>query len=118
MAEITHGDVTVTYADHIEIPPEAGKMSSEDLARLEKARRGVGITAIMTATSVRKFPDIAPRDVSADEMEKLNRVAVVMTAATGAFAVLTVVGPAVKSKDEKPSSAKISAVPGGLEVRF
>ena len=34
-------------------------------------------------------------------MEKLNKVAVVMTAATGAFAVLTVVGPAVKSKDKK-----------------
>jgi tetratricopeptide (TPR) repeat protein len=52
------------------------------------------------------------------QVETLNKVAVGMTVATGAFAVMTILGLTVKKKDEKLSSARISPVPGGIEVRF
>jgi hypothetical protein len=75
MAEKTHGNVTITYGDHIQIPDEAGTLASTDLARLEKARRGVGITAVLTAAALRKQPDLAPKGVTADELEALGKQA-------------------------------------------
>ena len=53
------------------------------------------------------------------QAENLNTAAVIMTAATGAFAVLTVVGALLpKWRKESPDGAVISVRPGGLEVRF
>ena len=52
------------------------------------------------------------------ETEKLNKIAVGMTVATGAFAVLTAVGLAVKKNGKESSPVELSALPGGLEVRF
>ena len=54
-----------------------------------------------------------------NEMERYNKVAIAMTAVTGAFAIMTVVGAFVKrNKKEKPSAAKVSAAPVGLKVSF
>jgi hypothetical protein len=75
MAERAHGNVTITYGDHIQIPEEAGTLSAAVLSRMEKARRGVGITAVLTAASLRKQPDLAPKGVTPDELESLGRQA-------------------------------------------
>jgi hypothetical protein len=75
MAELSKGTVTVKYDDGIKVPPEAGTLSALDLARLEKPRRGVGVTALATADAVRKRPDLAPKGVTADELEDMGRQA-------------------------------------------
>jgi len=75
MAEMTKGTVSVVYDDGIKVPPEAGTLSAQDLARLEKPRRGVGVTAQATADAVRKRPDLAPKGVTADELEDMGRQA-------------------------------------------
>ncbi len=58
-----------------------------------------------------------------DELEAqathLNAAAVGLTMAAGAFAVAAVVGAVLKKTNkESPQSAQVSAVPGGIEVRF
>jgi hypothetical protein len=75
MAEMNHGTVTIQFADHIQIPPEAGTLSPSDIARIEKARRGVGATAMLTAEAIRKQPQLAPGGVTADELEAIGRQA-------------------------------------------
>jgi hypothetical protein len=75
MAEMTKGDVTVKFIDSIVIPPEAGKLSVSEVQALEKARRGVGVTAVMTAQAIRKYPEVAPKDVDADELESMGHQA-------------------------------------------
>ncbi|HUT77106.1 MAG TPA: hypothetical protein VM285_05435, partial [Polyangia bacterium] len=75
MAEMKHGTVSLTIADHIQLPPEAGDLTAKDLARIEKARRGVGVTAQLTAEAARKHPQILPDDVTPDELEAQGRQA-------------------------------------------
>jgi hypothetical protein len=75
MSEMTRGDVTVKYTDSIVIPPEAGRLSVSEVQALEKARRGVGVTAVMTAQAIRKYPDVGPKDVNADTLESMGHQA-------------------------------------------
>ncbi len=75
MAEMTKGTVTVQYADNIVVPQRAGKMSIAEVQQLEKARSGVGVTAVLTAEAMRKYPEVAPGDVNADELERMGHQA-------------------------------------------
>jgi hypothetical protein len=75
MAELTKGTVTVKYDDGIKVPPEAGTLSITDIRRLEKTRRGVGVASLATAEAIRKRPDLAPKGVTADELEDQGRQA-------------------------------------------
>lgn len=51
---MTQGSVTLTCTETLQIPDKAGKMSVEEVSRIEKARRGVGITCERTAEALRK----------------------------------------------------------------
>lgn len=56
MAEIKQGTVTVVLPDDIRIPEQAGDLTSKDMQRLAKARRGVGLTCEVTAVAIEKDP--------------------------------------------------------------
>ena len=56
MPELKQGSVSVAIPDHIVLPPEAGELTLKDMQRLEKARRGVGLTCEATATAIEKDP--------------------------------------------------------------
>jgi hypothetical protein len=56
MAELKHGTITVMIPDHIPLPENAGSLTSVELARLEKPRRGLGLACQKTAEAIRKHP--------------------------------------------------------------
>ena len=56
MPELKQGSVSVAIPDHIVLPAEAGELTSKDMQRLEKARRGVGLTCAATAAAMEKDP--------------------------------------------------------------
>ncbi len=56
MADIRHGTVTVTIADEFMPPPEAGNLGPDEVRRIAKAPRGLGLIC----------------DVAADAMEKVG----------------------------------------------
>jgi hypothetical protein len=55
MAEVKHGSVTVTLPDPLSPPPEAGKMTPEQVQRLPKARRGLGLLGQHVADAINKL---------------------------------------------------------------
>ena len=57
MPELKQGTVSVLIPDHITVPDQAGELSTKEVQRLEKARRGVGLTCDMTAAAIEKNPD-------------------------------------------------------------
>jgi hypothetical protein len=52
MPEIHEGTVTVQLPEGIEVPEKAGNLSDDAVRRLVKVRRGVGLTAMRTATEM------------------------------------------------------------------
>ncbi len=54
MTEIKQGTVTVVLPDDIQIPEQAGELTSKDMQRLAKARRGIGLTCEATAAAIGK----------------------------------------------------------------
>lgn len=56
MADVKQGSVTVVIPDHIAIPAQAGELTSKDVQRLQKARRGIGLTCDATAAAMDKDP--------------------------------------------------------------
>lgn len=54
MADIRHGTVTVTIADHLAPPPEAGNLGPEEVRRIAKAPRGIGLICDATADVLEK----------------------------------------------------------------
>src|SRR5688572_20796365 len=54
MAEIKHGTITLTIPDEFALPDQAGKMKPEDVARLPKAPRGVGLACTYAADAITK----------------------------------------------------------------
>lgn len=53
-----------------------------------------------------------------DEMISRRNAAIVLTATTGAFAVLTTVGLILSKKKKPHQSSRVSIVPGGMTVQF
>ena len=76
MATLTQGTVSITHPDHIHIPPEAGKLSAEQIAALEKPRRGLGLACEKTAEAMKKYPDrLTVKDVDPVELARDGRAA-------------------------------------------
>jgi hypothetical protein len=56
--DLTHGTVTVSYPAHIDIPANAGKLSPDEVNKIPKARRGVGLACEKTAEALAKAPSV------------------------------------------------------------
>jgi hypothetical protein len=54
MADIRHGTVTVTVADEFAPPPEAGNLGPDEVRRIAKAPRGIGLICDATADGIEK----------------------------------------------------------------
>jgi hypothetical protein len=54
MADIRHGTVTVTIGDAFAPPPEAGNLSPDEVRRIAKAPRGIGLICEATADAAEK----------------------------------------------------------------
>jgi hypothetical protein len=54
MAEIKHGTVAVTVDDTLSLPEKAGNMTPEEVRRVPKARRGIGLVGEHTADALTK----------------------------------------------------------------
>jgi hypothetical protein len=70
MAEVKHGSVAVTLPDSLTPPPEAGKMTPEEVQRLPKARRGIGLVGQHVADAIVKLGPsfILPAGVTAETL--------------------------------------------------
>lgn len=54
MADVQHGTVTVKIADEFAPPPEAGNLGPEEVRRIAKAPRGIGLICDAAADAVEK----------------------------------------------------------------
>lgn len=54
MAQIEHGSIAVTIPDALTPPDKAGKMSPEEIARIPKAPRGLGLACEKAADAMKK----------------------------------------------------------------
>ncbi len=54
MADVRHGTVTVTIADEYAPPPEAGNLGPDDVRRIAKPPRGLGLICDAAADAVEK----------------------------------------------------------------
>src|SRR5262245_15870768 len=76
MGKLEQGTVTVVYPDDIKLPEKAGKMPPEEVARIEKARRGVGLACEKTAEALKKYgARVSGAGVDPDELEKAGEMA-------------------------------------------
>ncbi len=66
MAQIKHGTVVVTIDDKLTPPDKAGKMSAEEVKRIPKAPRGIGLVGEHTADAIAKAGDkfTPPKDIT------------------------------------------------------
>lgn len=55
MTDVKHGTVTVTVPDHLAPPERAGKMTPDEVQRLVKARRGLGLLGQHVADAITKL---------------------------------------------------------------
>ncbi len=75
MPQLTHGTVTVSVPDHIEIPAQAGNLSAEQVLALPKARRGIGLACDQAATALGNVKDFAAGGITPDSLRKKGRMA-------------------------------------------
>lgn len=54
MVDIRHGTVTVSIPDELAPPPEAGSLGPDEVRRIAKAPRGMGLICDTTADAVEK----------------------------------------------------------------
>jgi hypothetical protein len=52
MAELKFGSVTITIPEGLALPEEAGKLSPDEVRRLAKARKGLGLACEQTARAI------------------------------------------------------------------
>jgi len=70
------GIVVISLPDHIQIPAEAGKLTSEELNRKAKPRLGIGLAAEKTAEAMQKYPgQLTIPGVGADDLASLGKQA-------------------------------------------
>lgn len=59
MAEIKAGSVTVVLPEKIEVLEKAGKLTPDEIAKNpDKPRPGVGLACKLTATAIKKYPEL------------------------------------------------------------
>jgi hypothetical protein len=57
MAEIKHGNVTVNIPDHLALPAEAGSLTAEEVRRIPKPRKGLGLACEHSAQAMEAAGD-------------------------------------------------------------
>jgi hypothetical protein len=57
MSQLKQGSVVIELPSHIEILPEAGKLTPEQQRSMEKPRRGLGLACEQTAAAMQKDPE-------------------------------------------------------------
>jgi len=57
MAEVKHGTVSVTFDDSLKPPEQAGKLSPDELARIARPPRGIGLACEQAADAIDKAGD-------------------------------------------------------------
>ena len=74
MADIKHGTVTVSIADELAPAPEAGSLGPDEVRRIAKAPRGIGLICDATADAMEKAGAkfTAPGGVSAASLRALG----------------------------------------------
>jgi hypothetical protein len=76
MSELKQGSVSVQLPLHIELLPQAGKLTTEEVRTYEKARRGLGLACEQTAEAMRKNPERLPVvGISPDELQNHGKQA-------------------------------------------
>jgi hypothetical protein len=76
MASLKQGSVVIELPSHIEILPEAGKLSPEQQRAMEKPRRGLGLTCEQTAAAMEKDPKrLAVPDLTAGQLLEYGKQA-------------------------------------------
>lgn len=77
MAQINHGEVSVTIPDELPIPAEAGKLTNDQVLLLPKPPRGIGVATADAADAMRKAGSkfVSPADVTPDELETAGQYA-------------------------------------------
>lgn len=76
MGKLMQGSVIVAYPDNVELPEKAGKLTVEEVARLEKARRGIGLACERTAEALEKNVErLKVPGVDPDALAEAGRVA-------------------------------------------
>jgi hypothetical protein len=71
MAEVKHGTVSVNIPDSLKPPERAGTMSPDEVKRLPKAPRGIGLVGAHTADAITKAGDklTLPKEVTAAALQ-------------------------------------------------
>ncbi len=71
MATIHHGSITLTIPDDLLPPERAGKLSAEEVSRIPKAPRGIGLICERTADAIRKAGDkfTLPAGITAESIQ-------------------------------------------------
>jgi hypothetical protein len=54
MGKIKHGHISVTIPDELDPPDKAGKMTPEEVSRIPKAPRGLGLACEKAADAIKK----------------------------------------------------------------
>lgn len=54
MGKIKHGHISVTIPDELDPPEKAGKMTPEEVSRIPKAPRGLGLACEKAAAAIKK----------------------------------------------------------------
>ena len=70
MAVVTHGTVSVTIPDELAPPARAGKLNADEVRRLPKAPRGIGLAGAHAADAIAKAGArlTLPGDITADTL--------------------------------------------------
>jgi len=85
MPTITHGTVSVTISDALTPPAQAGKLGAEEVRRIPKPPRGIGLVGAHTADAISKAGAklTLPSDITADKLavacEKAENIDQVIT---------------------------------------
>ncbi len=76
MPQIKEGTVTIIVPDTIEIPEKAGKLKPEEVKRIPKVRRGIGLACANTAVEMgKKGDEFAVPDTPPAELIRLGAMA-------------------------------------------
>lgn len=76
MSTLNEGTVTIQLPEYIQIPADAGTLSTKDMQRMVKARTGIGLACEMTAQAMRQNPTrLNVPEVNPDELERMGKMA-------------------------------------------
>ncbi len=73
--ELKYGTVSVSFSDFLRPPPEAGKLSPNEVARIPRTPRGIGLVCFQAADIINKAGAkfAAPRDVTPQSLQDAGR---------------------------------------------